>query len=35
MEQDAFDLVWVAAVLLGCIALPIVGGLVAVLSDRE
>ncbi len=35
MEQDAFDLVWVAAFLFGCIALPIVGGLVAVLSDRE
>jgi hypothetical protein len=33
--ENPFDLIWVTAFVFGCIALPIVGGLLAVLGDRE
>jgi len=35
MQQDFFHLVWLAAVMFGVLSLPIVGGLVAVLTDRD
>jgi hypothetical protein len=35
MQQDFFDLVWLTLVMFGVLALPIVVGLVAVLSDRD
>ncbi len=35
MEENAFDLIWVTAFVLACLSLPVVGGLVAVLRDRE
>ena len=35
MEQDAFHLIWVSTFILGCMGLPIVLGLVSVLTDRD
>jgi hypothetical protein len=35
LAQDPFDLIWLSAFLLGCLSLPIVLGLLAVLTDRE
>jgi tryptophan-rich sensory protein len=33
MERDAFDLVWTALFILGTLSLPIVIGMVAVLTE--
>jgi hypothetical protein len=35
MQQDFFHLVWLSAVILGVLSLPIVIGLLAVLSERD
>jgi hypothetical protein len=35
MQQDFFDLVWLSLVMFGVLSLPIVCGLLAVLTDRE
>ncbi len=35
MEQDYFHLIWVCTFILGCLGLPIVLGLIAVLTDRD
>lgn len=34
MEQNAFDLIWVFFFFVGCLSLPVVLGLIAVLIDR-
>jgi hypothetical protein len=34
MAYEAFDLIWVGAFVLGCLSLPIVLGLISVLTDR-
>jgi hypothetical protein len=35
MVEDAFDLIWLFLFFVGCLSLPVVGGLIAVLIDRE
>jgi hypothetical protein len=35
MHQNPFDLIWVVVFFVGCLSLPVVGGLIAVLIDRE
>lgn len=35
MEQDFFHLIWVSTFILGCMVLPIVLGLISVLTDRD
>jgi hypothetical protein len=35
MDQNPFDLIWVTLFFLGCLSLPVVGGLIAVLIDRD
>jgi hypothetical protein len=35
MEPNAFDLMWVFFFFLVCLSLPVVGGLIAVLIDRD
>jgi hypothetical protein len=35
MQQDFMHLVWLSAAMLGVLSLPIVLGLLAVLSDRD
>jgi hypothetical protein len=35
MAQDAFDLIWLTVFIMGCLALPVVIGLISVLSERK
>jgi hypothetical protein len=35
MEPNAFELIWVFFFFVGCLSLPVVLGLIAVLIDRE
>ncbi len=35
MQQDAFDLAWLALLMLGSISLPIVLGLIATFTERK